>query len=158
MSFTIRKSKPDDVKAIIEMLRDFARFEKLEEYFEITETQLADVLFGENVFVESLIALDGSKAVAYAIFYPNFASFRGQKGLFLEDLYIDADYRGQGIGEELLREIAKIAKSRNFERVDFQVLDWNTPAVKFYEKHGAVRGDEERHFTFTGEAFHTLAK
>ena len=70
---------------------------------------------------------------AYSIFYPNFASFRGQRGMYLEDIYISPDYRGRGIGEAMLREIARIAAAHGFERIDFQVLDWNKPAIDFYE-------------------------
>lgn len=158
MTYSIRKTKREDVPSIIGLLGDFAKFEGFDEYFEITVETLADALFGEGSFIESLVAKDNGKAVAYAIFYPCFASFRGQKGLFLEDLYIDSDYRGKGVGEAMLKEIAGIAKSRNFERIDFQVLDWNTPAVKFYEKHGALRSEQETHYTFTDQAFQTLAK
>jgi hypothetical protein len=158
MTFTIRKTRRENVASIIQLLRDFARFEGFEEYCTITEEILADTLFGEGAFVESLVALDGDRMIAYAFFYPCFASFRGQKGLFLEDLYIDADYRRKGLGEAMLKEIAGIAKSRNFERIDFQVLEWNTPAIKFYKKHGAVCNEEERHYNFTDDAFHTLAK
>jgi len=158
MTFTIRKTTLDDVAAVIGLLRAFAKFENLEEFCEITEEKLADAMFGKDSFVESVVAVAGEQILAYAIFYPNFASFRGQKGIYLEDIYIDAEYRGKGIGDAMLKEIARIAKSRNFERIDFQVLTWNTPAIKFYEKHGAVRDDGERHYKFTGEAFQALAK
>ena len=158
MTLNIRITTPDDVASVIKLLREFAKFENLEQFCEITEDTLADAMFGEHGFVEGLVAYDDLKPVAYAIFYPNFASFRGQKGLYLEDIYIDTEYRGKGIGDAMLKEIAKIAKSRNFERIDFQVLDWNTPAIKFYQKHGAVRDDDERHYKFTDDAFRLLAK
>ena len=158
MTLTIRKTTRDDVGAVNGLLQDFAKFENLEQFCEITEDKLVDAMFGKDAFVEGIIAYDGEKAVAYAVFYPNFASFRGQKGLYLEDIYIDAEYRGKGIGDAMLKEIAKIAKSRGFERIDFQVLDWNTPAIRFYEKHGAVRDEDERHYKFTDKAFETLAK
>lgn len=158
MSFTLRKTTRDDVPSVIGLLRDFAKFEKLEKFCEITEEKLVDAMFGENAFVEGLVAATGESIVAYAIFYPNFASFRGQKGFFLEDLYIDAAYRGKGIGDAMLHEIARIARSRGFGRIDFQVLRWNTPAIKFYEKSGAVSDDDERHYKFTDQAFRDLAK
>jgi ribosomal protein S18 acetylase RimI-like enzyme len=158
MTFTITKTTRDDVGSVISLLQDFAKFENLEQFCEITEEKLADAMFGEDAFVEGIIAYDCEKPVAYAIFYPNFASFRGQKGFYLEDIYIDAEYRSKGIGDAILKEIAKIARSCGFERIDFQVLDWNTPAIKFYEKHGAVRDDDERHYKFTDKAFATLAK
>ena len=158
MTFTIRKTTRDDAAAVIGLLRAFAKFENLEQFCEITEEKLLDAMFGKDSFVEGLVAEANGQIVAYAIFYPNFASFRGQKGIYLEDIYIDAEYRGQGIGDAMLKEIAKISKSRGFERIDFQVLNWNTPAIKFYEKHGAVLDNDERHYKFTGDAFQTLAK
>jgi len=158
MTFTIRKTTSDDIRAVIGLGREFAKFEKLDHYFVITEEKLSDAMFGSDSFVEGLVAEADQRIIAYAIFYPNFASFRGQKGFFLEDLYIDADYRGQGVGEAILKEVARIARSRNFDRIDFQVLDWNLPAIKFYEKHGADRSDDERHYVFNDEAFQLLAK
>ena len=105
---------------------------------------------------EGLIAFDGEQAIGYAIFYPNFATFRGQRGLYLEDIYIRDTYRGKGVGEAMLREIARFAAERGYERLDLLVLDWNTPAVNFYKKLGAVRDDDERHFKFTDDAFKKL--
>jgi ribosomal protein S18 acetylase RimI-like enzyme len=91
------------------------------------------------------------------LFYPCFASFSGQMGLYLEDIYVKPSHRGQGVGEAMLRRLAQTARERACERIDFQVLDWNTPAIRFYEKLGAVRNDDERHFKFSGEAFERLA-
>jgi len=153
----IRPAVPADAAAIISLMRDFAVFEKLLEYFEITDSKLIEVLFGKDRFAQCLVAEDGGLLAAYAIFYPNFATFRGQLGMHLEDLYISPEFRGRGIGEAMLREIAKIAAARGFERIDFQVLDWNKPAIDFYLKHGAVRDDVERHFKFTDNAFTELA-
>lgn len=157
MNLEIRSTQPGDVAAIVDMIRDFAAFENLSEYCEINEERLAEVIFGKNAFVESLVALDGEAPAGYAIFFPYFASFRGQGGLYLEDIYIDPKYRGKGVGEAMLGKIANLAASRGFERIDFQVLEWNTPAITFYEKLGAVRDDGERHFKFTDQAFADLA-
>ena len=154
----IRSPVPADVPAIIALMREFAVFEDLLDFFEITDDRLSQVLFGEGTFVNALIAEADGRVCAYSIFYPNFASFRGQLGMYLEDIYITADYRGRGIGDAMLREIARIAAKRGFERIDFQVLDWNTAAIDFYEKLGAVRDDIERHFKFTDKAFADLAK
>jgi ribosomal protein S18 acetylase RimI-like enzyme len=139
------------------LTRDFAEYEKLSDYCAITESALEKAMFGPKSFVESLVAFDGSKMIGYAIFYPNFASFRGQLGLYLEDIYVDAAYRGRGVGDEMLRMIARAAKERGFERIDFQVLEWNTPAISFYEKRGVVRSDDERHYKFSDMAFEDLA-
>ena len=154
----IRPARTTDISAIISLMRDFAAFEKLLDSFEITEEKLKTVLFGKETFAHALVVEVDDRICAYSIFYPNFATFRGQLGMYLEDLYISPEYRGQRIGEALLREIAKIAHYRGFERIDFQVLDWNRPAIDFYLKLGAVRDDVERHFKFTDQAFIDLAK
>ena len=154
----IRAIKPEDVKGVVSLMRAFAEFERLLDYCEITVEKLENVLFGPGSFVESLVAFDDDgKLIAYSIFYPHFASFRGPTGYYLEDIFIDDSFRGRGLGEAMLRTIANIAAKRGFDRIDFQVLDWNTPAVNFYLKLGAVRDDSERHFKFTDEAFKSLA-
>ena len=154
----IRPATPADVPVIIALMREFAEFEKLARYFEVTERKLSDVLFGDDRFVNCLVADDSGGVAAYAIFYPNFATFRGQLGMYLEDLYISAERRGRGIGEAMLRAIAKMASDRGCERIDFQVLDWNKSAIGFYEKLGAVPDDTERHFKFTDRAFRELIR
>ncbi len=148
----------NNVLPIIEMIREFAAFEELSEFCKVTEENLADALFGANACVEGLLAFAGEKPVGYALFYENFASFRGQRGFYLEDLYVKPEFRGHKIGEAFLKQIAQIAKSRNFARIDFLVLDWNEPAIKFYEKLGAKRDESERHFRFVGEAFENLSE
>lgn len=157
MDLTIRKIDPEDVPAVISLIREFAAFEKLSDYCEVSEEKLDAAMFGERAVAEGLIAFDGDRAIGYAIFYPNFASFRGQRGLYLEDIYVNDGYRGNGVGQAMIRELARITVERGFERIDFLVLDWNTAAVEFYKKLGAVRDDEERHFKFTDDAFRRLA-
>lgn len=158
MSIRIEKTRIDDLPAVIDLMREFAVFEDLSDHFESTVEQLHEAMFGDGAFVEGLIAFDGDDAIGYALFFPYFASFRGQRGLYLEDIYIKQEYRGKGVGEAMLKEIASTAEKRGFERIDFMVLDWNTPAVKFYEKLGAIRDEDERHFKFTDEAFKKLAE
>lgn len=142
---------------VVSLMREFATFENLLEYCTVTEERLYTAMFGENAVVEGLIALAGQTPVGYALFYPNFSSVRGHRGLYLEDIYINSEYRGFGLGATIIRKIARIAASRGFERIDFMVLDWNTPAVNFYKKLGAIRDDEERHFKFTDDAFIKLS-
>lgn len=158
MNFQIEIAQEKNVPQIVAMLRDFAEFEKLSEFCEVTEESLTDAMFGENACVEGLVAFDAEKPIGYALFYENFSSFRGQRGFYLEDLYVETEYRGQKIGEAFLKRIAQIGKSRNFKRIDFQVLEWNEPAVKFYEKLGAIKDSEERHFKFTDAAFEKLGE
>jgi GNAT superfamily N-acetyltransferase len=156
MDIQIRKSTPDEVPAIVRLMREFAEYEKLGHYCEITEERLSDVMFGENAFVEGLVAFHDDEPVAYAMFYPYFASFRGQCGYYLEDIFVAEDFRRNGLGEAMVRIVAKLAKQRGYERIDFQVLEWNAPAVKFYEKLGAIRDDSERHFKFIDNSFNSL--
>jgi GNAT superfamily N-acetyltransferase len=156
MDIQIRKSTPDEVPAIVRLMRDFAEYENLADYCEITEERLLDVMFGEEAFVEGLVAFHEEEPVAYAMFYPYFASFRGQCGYYLEDIFIAEDFRRNGLGEAMVKIIARLARQRGFDRIDFQVLEWNTPAVKFYEKLGALRDDSERHFKFIDSSFNSL--
>ena len=156
MDIQIRKSTPDEVPAIVRLMREFAEYENLGDYCEITEARLFDVMFGENAFVEGLVAFHADEPVAYAMFYPYFASFRGQCGYYLEDIFVAEEFRRNGLGEAMVRIVAKLAQQRGFERIDFQVLEWNAPAVKFYEKLGAIRDDSERHFKFIDNSFNSL--
>ncbi|MFN0278738.1 MAG: N-acetyltransferase family protein [Pyrinomonadaceae bacterium] len=153
----IRKITQSDLPSVVEMLHEFAAFENLSKYCTVTEERLHKAMFAEDSVVEGLIAFDGEAPVAYSLFYPNFSSFRGQRGIHLDDIYIKAEYRKNGLGQVMLKEIARIAASRGFERIDFNVLEWNTPALKFYEKLGAVCNMEERHFKFADKAFAALA-
>lgn len=153
MELSIKNVERGDLGQIVELVREFAAFEKLSEFCQITEGRLESAMFGSDAVVEGLIALDGERAIGYALFFPNFSSFRGHRGFYIDDIYINVDYRGKGIGERMLKQIARMAKKRGFERIDFLVLEWNTPAVKFYEKLGALRDPDERHFKFTDEAF-----
>ena len=157
MSIRIEKATEENVPQILSLMREFAEYEKLLEFFETTEERLKSALFGDGKVAEAILAFDGETPVAYAVFFPYFATFRGQRGIYLEDIFITETARGRGVGEMMLKYIAKLAKSRGFERIDFQVLKWNTPAIEFYEHLGARRDEEERHFKFTDEAFQKLA-
>ncbi len=156
MNLRIETASEKDIPAIIELMRELARFENLLEYLEITGEKLYEAMFGENGFVECLIASDDEKPIAYALFYPHFASFRGQVSIYLEDLYISENYRKHGLGEMMLKRVARIGKENGAVRMDFQVLDWNTPAISFYKKHGAEMDKAERHFKFSDGAFEKL--
>jgi ribosomal protein S18 acetylase RimI-like enzyme len=157
MSIEIRKAVENDCPGIVTLMRDFAEYEKLGKYFTLTEEKLFAVMFEDEAYVQGIVVLDDGEIIAYALFYKSFASFRGQQGFYLEDIFIDKNYRGLGIGEKLLKNIAQTAKSQGAERIDFQVLDWNTLAISFYEKLGAVSNQDESHFKFSDEAFEALA-
>lgn len=157
MAITIRKIAVNDASKVVSLMREFAEYENLREYCTVTQERLNAAMFGDDAFVDGLMAFDDDRAVAYALIYQSFSSFRGERGLFLEDIYVTEAYRRYNLGEKMLREIARFAKQRGCERIDFHVLDWNQPAVSFYLKHGAERNDDDRHFKFAGEAFEKLA-
>lgn len=153
----IRMIEPADLSGIVKLMRNFAEFENLGEYCDITEEKLKTVMFNSGAFVEGVGAEDGGSLIGYAFFYPHFSSFRGQPGFYLEDIFVSDGSRGKGVGRLMLAKIAAIAIERGFERIDFMVLDWNTPAVDFYNNLGAERNDNERHFKISGEALTRLA-
>jgi ribosomal protein S18 acetylase RimI-like enzyme len=157
MNIDIRSARSEDVRDVIRLMREFAEYERLLDSFEITDEKLTDALFGNRPVAEMLVAATSGMIVGYALFLPCFASFRGQRGLYLEDIYISAYYRGRGIGRSLLGAVAAAAAKRGCERIDFQVLEWNHAAIAFYEKLGAVRNDDERHFKFSDAAFRDLS-
>ncbi len=158
MDFEIKIAIEKNISNIVAMIREFAAFENLSEFCKITEENLREAMFGANACVEGLMAFNENEAIGYALFYENFSSFRGQRGFYLEDLYVRPGYRGRGIGEAFLKKLAQIAASRNFKRIDFLVLDWNETAIRFYKKLGAAMDEEERHFKFTDRAFENLGK
>ncbi len=155
----IETSTQRDVPQILQMLREFAEFEKLSEFCTVTEERLSEAMFGERPCVEGLMAFDeAGNAIGYALFYENFASFRGQRGIYLEDLYTAPEMRGRGAGLAMLKHLAKIARARGCERMDWLVLKWNEPAIKFYEKIGAQIDADERHCKLVGESLKKLAE
>jgi ribosomal protein S18 acetylase RimI-like enzyme len=160
MSLNIESAKPEHIPAILALLREFAEYESLLDYLEVTGERMQAALFGEGAVpsvAEAIVAVLDDEPVGYAVFYPNFATFRGQRGLYLEDIYIKPAHRRGGTGEKMLRHIARLAKERGYERIDFMVLDWNAPAISFYKKLGAGIDESERHFKFTDDVFNNLA-
>lgn len=157
MNYEIKSAAEQDVPAIINLLREFAAFEKLESEFYITESALSKVVFGEKAFVRLLIAVSENELIGFALLYPKFASFRGERSLYLEDLYVRPNERGKGLGLALLKNAAKLAKTNGFDRLDWQALKWNTPAVDFYRKIGAESDDGNINFRLVGRNFENLA-
>ena len=153
---TVREAKAADVPAIRLLIREFAEFEKLTEWCEVSETDLREAIFGERQFVQALVALDENRYVGYALFFPVFKSFRGECSMFLEDLYVTPDVRGNSLGFVMLCEVARRAHAQNCVRLDWQALKWNVQAIKFYTNLGAESDDENLDFRLRGEAFAQL--
>ncbi len=153
----IRAATEQDTKVILSFIKGLADYERLSHEVLVTEELLRDSLFGTNPSAEVLIAFEGGEPAGFALFFHNYSTFLGQKGLFLEDLFVNPDRRGHGIGKALLAELAKIAMERNCGRLEWAVLDWNEPAINFYKSLNAKLMDKWRAFRVTGEALETLA-
>ena len=157
MNIEIRDVTARETEEIIRLMREFAEFEDLSQYFTSDAERLRGALFGERRFVEGLVAVRGDHIIGYALAYPNYSSFRGQRGLHLEDLYVSDGERGNGAGKALLKAIAQRAAELGCERLDLQVLNWNANAITFYESLGGIQDEDERHYKFTDDAFRALA-
>jgi GNAT superfamily N-acetyltransferase len=155
--FEIRPAHVDDVPIILELIRDLATYERAPNEVMATEEQLVDVLFGERPAAEVLIAFEGKSAVGFAVFFYNFSTWLGRPGLYLEDLFVKPKNRGKGYGRALLIELAKIARDRGCGRMEWAVLDWNEPAIKFYRALGAKPMHEWTVFRLTRDGIASLA-
>ncbi len=138
MTFAIRSARPDDVPEILAMIRELAEYEKLLAEAKATPENLLDALFGSRPVAEALIAEADAVPVAFALFFATFSTFVGNRGIYLEDLYVRPTHRGQGIGQSLFRHLARLAVERGCGRLEWSVLDWNEPALAFYRTLGAT--------------------
>jgi GNAT superfamily N-acetyltransferase len=153
----IRTAVEDDLALILRFIRSLAEYEKLADAVVATEESLRASLFGNPRFAEVLIAEEEGQPVGFALFFHNYSTFLGRPGLYLEDLFVVPEGRGRGYGKALLARLAAIAVERNCGRFEWAVLDWNRPAIEFYEALGARPVDEWTIFRVTGEALETLA-
>jgi GNAT superfamily N-acetyltransferase len=155
--FQIRPAHVEDVPIILELIRDLATYERAPDEVVATEEQLVDVLFGERPTAEVLLAFEDELPVGFALFFHNFSTWLGRPGLYLEDLFVKPEKRGKGYGRALLVELAKIARDRGCGRMEWAVLDWNEPAIKFYRALGAKPMDEWTVFRLTRDGIVKLA-
>ena len=154
---TIRAARPDDAETILTLIRDLAAFEKLEHLAVVTPDDLRRHLFGDRPAAEVLMAEVEGKAVGMALFFPTFSTFRGQPGLYLEDIFVRPEARGRGVGKALLASVARIAVDRGCGRLEWAALDWNEPAIGFYLKLGAQAQDEWTTFRVADATLANLA-
>ena len=154
--FRIEQATSADVPAILEMIRALADYERLSHAVTTSEDGLREVLFGASPAAEVLLGFEGGTPVGMAIFFHNFSTFLGKRGLYLEDLFVKPEYRGRGYGKALLIRLAQLAVERDCGRMEWSVLDWNEPSIGFYRKLGAVPMDECTVFRLTGDALATL--
>lgn len=156
--FSVRPAEPADVTHIHSMIVELAVFEKLEHMVVATEELLHDGLFGTRPACEAIVGEENGEVVAFALFFHNFSTFLTKKGLYLEDLYVRQSHRGKGYGTALLSKLAQLAVERQCGRFEWSVLDWNEPAIGFYQTMGAEILPEWRICRVTGEALDHLAR
>jgi GNAT superfamily N-acetyltransferase len=157
MPATIRAATPADTAAIFALTYELAEFEQLTHLFAATQDDLHDALFGSRPSIEALVAESEERLVGYALFFHNYSSFVGKRGLYLEDVYVQPSQRGSGLGTAFLQRLAALAVERRCGRFEWTVLDWNQPAISFYEKMGATVLPDWRVVRVTGNALEQLA-
>jgi len=157
-SFFIREAKPEDVPLILAFVKDLAAYEKLSHEVVATEALLEETLFGERRTAEVLIGEYQGTPAAFALFFHNFSTFLGRPGIYLEDLFVKPSFRGKGLGKCMLTYLGHLARKRDCGRLEWWVLDWNTPAIDFYRSLDAVPMDEWTVFRVTGESLDKLGR
>src|SRR5215216_6264129 len=155
--FQIRAACLDDVPIIVRLIRDLAMYERAPDEVTSTEERLVEVLFGKKPAAEVLLAFEAESPVGFAVYFYNFSTWLGRPGLYLEDLFVKPEKRGKGYGRALLVELAKVARDRGCGRMEWAVLDWNEPAIKFYRALGAKPMDEWTVFRLTRDGIASLA-
>lgn len=157
MATTIRAATPADVPQILAFIRALATYEREPDAVTATETDLLRDGFGPNPFYFCLIADHDGQPAGFAFYFFNYSTWKGRPGLYLEDIFVHPEFRGLGIGKALLERVAAIAVEKNCPRLQWEVLDWNTPAIDFYRAMGAEFLDEWRNVRVSGDALLRLA-
>jgi GNAT superfamily N-acetyltransferase len=157
MATTIRIATPADVPQILSFIRALAAYERAPGAVTATEADLMRDGFGPNPFYSCLMAEHDGQPAGFALYFFNYSTWMGRPGLYLEDIYVQPEFRGLGIGKTLLQRVAAIAVEKNCLRLQWEVLDWNTPAIEFYRTMGAEFMDEWRNVRVSGEALKRLA-
>ncbi len=133
----IRKANIDDSSLILSFVKELAAYEKAEDEVSASVDDIEKNLFDINTTTEAVICLSGDRPIGFAVYFLNFSTWLGKNGLYLEDLYVSPEFRGCGAGKMLLKYLAQLAVENNCGRFEWSVLDWNEPAIKFYESIGA---------------------
>jgi GNAT superfamily N-acetyltransferase len=152
----IRPAGAADVELILEFIRELARYERLEHELIATPEDLREALFGTRRYAEVVFACEAGEPVGFALFFHNFSTFKGRPGIYLEDLFVKPHRRGRGVGRQLLRYLAQLAVERRCTRLEWAVLEWNEPAIRFYRSLGAQPLADWRVFRLTGTALEQL--
>lgn len=158
MSFSIRPARADDAETLATLILELARFEQLESEARATPEALREHLFGPRPYAEALIAEVDAQPVGFALFFHNFSTFRGQPGLYLEDIFVRESHRGRGIGKAMLTKLAKLALERGCGRLEWVVLNWNDAAIDFYRYLGGRPMSDWTTYRVDEEALERLAR
>ena len=153
----IRRATAEDSALILRFITELAIYEEAENEVVATESDIKHSLFGSNSTTKAVICNIDDKPVGFAVYFFNYSTWLGKHGLYLEDLYVSPEHRGTGAGKALLKHLAKIALSKNCGRFEWSVLDWNEPAIQFYQSIGAKPQDEWVGYRLTGKALEELA-
>ena len=153
----IEAARPEDVALLLELIRALAEYERMSDQVVATEARLLETLFGDRPVAEAVIAWLGAQPVGFALWFYNYSTFLGRSGLYLEDLFVKPEHRGGGVGRALLRHLAQVALAKGCGRMEWSVLDWNEPAIRFYRSLGAQAMDEWTVYRLTGDAITRLA-
>ncbi len=156
-SIRIGSATEDQLPLVLEFIRGLAEYEKLAHEVVATEASLRASLFGARPDAEVVIAYVDDQPAGFALFFHNYSTFLGQRGLYLEDLFVRPAFRGLGVGRRLLQHLARLAVERGCGRFEWWVLDWNEPAIRFYESLGAKPMSDWTVYRMTGEALRALA-
>ena len=156
-AFALRDATPADIPALLALVRDLAAYERAPDAVDMTETLLNDALFGATSLAHAILAEEPGKTLGFAIWFTSFSTWTGKAGIYLEDLFVVPQARGRGVGRALLRHLAAEALRRSCARLEWSVLDWNTPAIDFYKSLGAEPLDEWTRYRLKGEALAALA-
>ena len=155
MAFRIASATERDLPVILKLIQGLAEYEKLAQAVVATEDVLRESLFKKRV-AEVVIGYAGDEPAGFAVFFQTFSTFLGVPGMYLEDIFVEPKWRRQGLGRQLLAHLATIARERGYGRVEWSVLDWNEPAIRFYKALGAKPMDEWTVFRLTGESLRKL--
>tara|TARA_B100000809_G_scaffold251932_1_gene286031 strand:- start:11 stop:511 length:501 start_codon:yes stop_codon:yes gene_type:complete len=157
-NFQIRLATSDDVPSILAFIKGLAEFEYLTNEVTVTEADLQKSLFGQNPAAEVVMGFEGDEPAGFAVFFHNYSTFLGQRGMYLEDIFVTPEHRRKGLGKMLLVHVANIAVERGCGRLEWSVLDWNEDAARFYKELGAEVMSDWRTFRMQEDALRRLSK
>jgi GNAT superfamily N-acetyltransferase len=158
MSLAIRRARPEEVGLVLSLIRELAEYEKLLHEVEASEADIGAALFGDHPKLFCEIAEWNGEVAGFAVWFVNFSTFSGRAGIYLEDLFVRPALRGKGIGKALLADLARQCVANGWSRLQWSVLDWNTPSIEFYKSLGAVLMDEWTVCRANGAALTALAE